>query len=118
MPTRKQAYKESYKLTRIQKSDDPVKPVIAKQFLSPFLSPMVGSSIRTTCESFPKAALLLCLLHAKKNIKWRLVEGLRMNEEESKQIFEDLFGSSFQSGLIEIDQLDQFERWAQALINN
>ena len=39
-----------------------------------------------------------------KNIKKKLIEGLRMNEEESKQIFEDFFGSSFQTGLTEIDQ--------------
>ena len=31
MPTRKQAYKESCKLTRIQKSDDPVKSLMEKQ---------------------------------------------------------------------------------------
>ena len=47
--------------------------------------------------------------------KKKLVKGLRMNQEESKQIFEDLFGSSFQTGLIEIDQADQFERCAPAL---
>ena len=29
-----------------------------------------------------------------------------MNEEEVKQTFEDLFGSSFQTILIEIDQAD------------
>ena len=40
----------------------------------------------------------------RKNIKKKLIEGLRMNEEESKQIFEDFFGISFQTGLIEIDQ--------------
>ena len=34
-----------------------------------------------------------------KNIKKKLIEGLRMNEEESKQIFEDFFGSSFQTTL-------------------
>ena len=39
-----------------------------------------------------------------------------MTEEEFKQILEDLFGSSFQTVLIEIDQ-DQFERCAQALID-
>ena len=74
------------------------------------------SFIHAACDSFPTAMFLLCLLHTKKNIKRKLVEGLRMNEEESKQIFEDLFGSSFQTGLIEIDQADQFEGCAQALI--
>ena len=74
------------------------------------------SFIHAACDSFPTAMFLLCLLHAKKNIKRKLVEGLRMNEEESKQIFENLFGSSFQTGLIEIDQADQFEGCAQALI--
>ena len=69
------------------------------------------------CDSFPTAVLLLCLMHAKKNTKRKLVKRLRMNEEESKQIFEDLFGSSFQTGLTEIDQADQFEWCAQALID-
>ena len=40
-----------------------------------------------------------------------------MNEEKCKQIFEDWFGSSFQTGLIKIDPADQFERCAQALID-
>ena len=40
-----------------------------------------------------------------------------MNEEELKQILEDLFGSSFPTGLIEIDQGDQFARCAQAPID-
>ena len=75
------------------------------------------SLIQAACDSFPTAVSLSCLLHAKKNIKRKLVEGLRMNEEEFKQIFEDLFGSSFQTGLIEIDQADQFEGCAQALID-
>ena len=74
------------------------------------------SLIHAACDSFPAAVLPSCLLHAKKNIKRKLVEGLRMNEEESKQILEDLSGSSFQTGLIEIDQ-HQFERCAQALID-
>lgn len=39
-------------------------------------------------------------------------EALRMNKEESKQIFEDLFGSNFQTGL---DQPDQFDRCAPAV---
>ena len=69
------------------------------------------------CDSFPTAVLLLCLMHAKKNTKRKLVKRLRMNEEESKQIFEDLFGISFQTGLTEIDQADQFEWCTQALID-
>ena len=40
------------------------------------------------------------------------------SEEETKQIFADLFESSFQTGLIEIDQPDQFDRCSQALIGN
>ena len=71
-----------------------------------------------TCDSFPTAMVLLCMLHAKKNIKRKLVERLKMNKEESKHILEDLFVSSFQTGLIEIDQPDQFERCAQPLIDN
>ena len=51
--------------------------------------------IHTACDSSPTAVLLLCPLHAKENIKRELVEGLRMNEEESKQIFRDLFETSF-----------------------
>ena len=53
------------------------------------------SSIHAACDPFPTAVLLSCLLHAKKNIKKKLVEGLRMNEEESKQISKDLLGSNF-----------------------
>ena len=63
----------------------------------------VKSLIHTACNSFLTAALFLCLLHAMKNIKGKLVEGLRINEKECKQIFEDLFGSSFQTGSIEMD---------------
>ena len=40
-----------------------------------------------------------------------------MNEEESKQIFKDFFGSSFQTGLIQIYQAEQFKRCTQALID-
>ena len=50
-------------------------------------------------------------------MKWKLVDELRINEEEFKQIFQDLFGSSFQTGLIEIGQPDQFERCEQTLID-
>ena len=41
-----------------------------------------------------------------------------MNEEESKQIFQDFFVSSFETDLIAIDQPDRFERCVQALIDN
>ena len=73
--------------------------------------------IHAAYDSFPTTVLHLDLLHAKKNIKSKLVEGLRMNEEEPKQMFEDLFESSFQPGLVEVDQTDQFERCAQTLID-
>ena len=72
------------------------------------------SLIHAAYGSFPTAVLLSCLLHAKKNLKRKLV---RMIEEEVKQTFEDLFGSSFQTSLIEIDQTDWFKRCAQALID-
>ena len=74
--------------------------------------------IHGACDAFPTTMLLLHLLHTEKHRKREVVEGLWMNEEEFKKIFEDLSGSSFQTGLIEIDQPDQFERWAQALIDN
>lgn len=70
------------------------------------------SLIHAACDLFPIALLLLCLVGAKKNMKWKLVEELRINEKESKQIFEDLFGSNFQTGL---DQPDQFDRCAPAV---
>ena len=75
------------------------------------------SLIHTACDLFPITLLSLCLVRAKKNMKWKLVDELRINEEESKQIFQDLFGSSFQTGLIEIGQPDQFERYEQTLID-
>ena len=75
------------------------------------------SLIHAACDLFPIALLLLSPVGAKKNIKWKLVEELRINEEESKQIFEHLFGSSFQTGLIEIGRPDQFERCEQTLID-
>ena len=75
------------------------------------------SLIQAACDLFPIALLLLSPVGAKKNIKWKLVEELRINEEESKQIFEHLFGSSFQTGLIEIGRPDQFERCEQTLID-
>ena len=75
------------------------------------------SLIHTACDLFPITLLSLCLVRAKKNMKWKLVDELRINEEESKQIFQDLFGSSFQTGLIEIGQPDQFERCEQTLID-
>ena len=49
------------------------------------------SLIHAACDSFPTAVLLSCLLHAKKNHKK-------------------------QTGLIETDHADQFERCAQVLI--
>ena len=75
------------------------------------------SLIHTACDLFPITLLSLCLVRAKKNMKWKLVDELRINQEESKQIFQDLFGSSFQTGLIEIGQPDQFERCEQTLID-
>ena len=52
------------------------------------------SLIHAACDSFPMSTSFP-MSAAKTNIKRKLVEGLTMNEEESKQIFEDLFGSSF-----------------------
>ena len=76
------------------------------------------SLIHTACDLFPITLLSLCLVRAKKNMKWKLVDELRINEEESKQIFQDFFVSSFETDLIEIDQPDRFERCVQALIDN
>ena len=63
--------------------------------------------------------IALCLLPAKKKLKRKIVQGqvLRMNKEELQQIFKDLRGSSFQTGLIKIHQPDQFEMCAQTLID-
>ena len=52
MPTRKQAYNENYKLTRIQKSDDPVKSLIAKQRADGLIGRQIIRKIIVDDESF------------------------------------------------------------------
>ena len=52
MPTRKQAYNENYKLTRIQKSDDPVKSLIAKQRADGLIGREIIRKIIVDDESF------------------------------------------------------------------
>ena len=52
MPTRNQAYNENYELTRIQKSDDPVKSLIAKQRADGLISREVIRKIIFDDESF------------------------------------------------------------------
>ena len=63
LPTRKQAYNENYKLTRIPNSDDPVKSLIAKQRADSLIITEIIRKIMFDDESFVVLLFTDCMIN-------------------------------------------------------
>ena len=72
--------------------------------------------INSACLSFPSAVLLLCLNHAKKNIKQKLLYDLKMPNEDIMAVVKDIFGCETSSGLIHSGTPTDYDQQVRVLL--
>ena len=67
------------------------------------------------CLSFPRALLLLCLNHARENIRRKITIDLKMSKEEADKVLEEIFGADTTVGLVHSLSPDDYDMRVEKL---